>query len=263
MISLNSTLNLLNNRMSLRKYADIPISEEHMDLILESTLRAPTAGNMMMYSILVIKDEEKKRRLSITCDNQPFIAKAPVILIFLADMERLYGYFDKCNVKEFCDKNNFKYTEPDLSKLFLSTGDALIAAQNAVIAAESVGVGSCYIGDIVENYEIHKKILNLPNWVFPISMLCMGYYPENATRILSPRFDRKYIVFDEEYKNLTSEEYDHMYKDLEKRVTSHNVYGAENFGQLLYGRKFSGDCLSEMERSLEIMINHWKKGKHD
>lgn len=248
--------------MSLRKYADNSISEEHMNLILESTLRAPTAGNMMMYSILVIKDEEKKKQLSITCDNQPFIANAPVILVFLADMERLYGYFDKCGVKEFCDKNNLKYAEPDLSKLFLGVGDALIAAQNAVIAAESIGVGSCYIGDIVENYETHKKILNLPDWVFPISMLCMGYYTENTPRILSPRFDKKYVVFNEEYKNLTSNEYDQMYEHLEKKVTPHNVYKAENFGQLIYGRKFSGDCTSEMERSLKVMIDHWKKSKH-
>ncbi|MEG0132981.1 MAG: nitroreductase family protein [Clostridium sp.] len=254
---MNSTLNLLNNRMSLRKYDNRPISDEDINLIIEGALRAPTAGNMMLYSILVIKDESKKQKLSVTCDNQPFIAKAPVILIFLADMERLYRYFDMCDVKDHCAKNGLKYTEPNLSKLFLGAGDAFIAAQNAVVAAESLGIGSCYIGDIVENYEAHKEILNLPDAVFPVGMLCLGHYPEDAKRIISPRFDKKYIVFNEEYKILSQDDYTDMYKDNEKRVIPNNVYKASNFGQLIYSRKFGGSFSNEMERSIKANLEKW------
>lgn len=254
---MNPALDLLNNRMSLRKYADKPVSEEDLNLILQGAMRAPTAGNMMMYSILVIRNEEKKKRLSETCDNQPFIAKAPVVLIFLADMHRMYRYFDECDVKGYCLRKGIEYKKPDLSKLFLAAGDAFIAAQNAVVAAEALGVGSCYIGDIVEHYEIHRELLKLPDGVLPLCMLCMGYYPEDAERRLNTRFDRKYIVYDEEYKNLTSDDYKDMYIEAEKKVTSNNVFGAENFGQLTYARKFGSGFADEMERSIKIIMEHW------
>lgn len=256
--NMNTTLDLLNNRMSLRKYADRPVSEKDLDLILEGAMRAPTAGNMMLYSIIVVKDEEKRKRLSETCDNQPFIAKSPVSLVFLADMQRTYDYFTYCDVKEFCQKNDREYREPALASLFLSISDALISAQNAVIAAESLGIGSCYIGDIMENYEEHKKLLNLPDKVFPIGMLSLGYYPEGYNRIITPRFDKQYIVFDEEYRHLEDCDFREMYKERELKVSSKNVYGAENFGQLLYSRKFGSEFFEEMERSVNVILKHWK-----
>lgn len=255
---MNTTLDLLNNRMSLRKYADKPIEQKDLDQILEGAMRAPTAGNMMLYSVLVIRDEVKRKRLSQTCDNQPFIAKAPVTLVFLADMQRIYDYFAYCNVKEFCKNVDREYKEPALASLFLSVSDALIAAQNAVIAAESLGIGSCYIGDIIENYEEHKKLLNLPDKVFPIGMLCLGYYPEGTKRIITPRFDKKYIVFNEEYKYLTDDDFREMYKEREKKVSPQNVDGAENFGQLLYSRKFGSEFFEEMEKSIGVILKHWK-----
>lgn len=256
-VNLNPTLDLLNNRMSLRKYKDKPVSEEDLNQILRGAMRAPTAGNMMMYSILVIKNEEKKKRLSETCDNQPFIAKAPLILIFLADMHRMYRYFDECNVKDYCLRKGKEYKKPDLSQLFLAAGDAFIAAQNAVVAAEALGVGSCYIGDIVEHYEIHRELLKLPDGVFPVCMLCMGYYPENAERKLNTRFDRKYIIYNEEYRDLTRHEYESMYIEYEKKVTAHNIFDAENFGQLTYARKFGSGFSDEMERSIKVIMEHW------
>lgn len=254
---MNSTLELLNNRMSLRKYDDKPISEEDLNAIIQGALRAPTAGNMMMYSILVIKDPKKKEILSKTCDDQPFIATAPVVLIFLADMERLYSYYNYSKVDEYCKENNMDFRKPDASSLYLATSDAIIAAQNAVIAAEALGIGSCYIGDIIENYETHKDLLNLSPWTMPVAMLTLGYYPENQTRRITSRFDKKYIVFDEEYKKLEDEDFAHMYKDLETLVKENNVYKAKNFGQLLYGRKMGSDFAKEMERSLNVMIDKW------
>lgn len=130
---MNDIIKTLQERVSLRRYKDLPIKEEDLDTIIKSTMKAPTAGNMQLYSIIVIKDEETKKKLSVTCDNQHFIAKAP-----------------------------------EEADLFLACCDALIAAQNAVIATESLGIGSCYIGDIMENYEIHSEMFNLPKWAFPI-----------------------------------------------------------------------------------------------
>jgi cell division protein FtsI/penicillin-binding protein 2 len=99
--NLNSVIDLLKNRVSLRKYDSREISKEHLDLILESAMRAPTAGNLMLYSIIVIKDKKKKEILAKTCDNQPFIASAPVVLIFAADYQKTFDYYKLNGVKEF------------------------------------------------------------------------------------------------------------------------------------------------------------------
>ena len=198
---MNSTIRLINERVSLRKFADRPISDTDKELIIQSALRAPTAGNMMLYSILVIEDEEKKAILSETCDHQPFIAKAPLVLIFLADLQRWYDYYRLSGVKEYCQREGRVFEGPTESDLMLGCSDALIAAQTAVLAAESLGIGSCYIGDIMENYETHRDLLSLPPWTFPIGMLVMGYYPETRPSV-RPRFDQKYIVFTDNYRRL-------------------------------------------------------------
>ena len=85
---MNRVLEVINNRRSVRKYSERRISAEEKDQVLQATLRAPTAGNMMLYSIIEIEDQDLKNKLSITCDHQPFIAKAPWVLLFLADYQR-------------------------------------------------------------------------------------------------------------------------------------------------------------------------------
>ncbi|RKD34265.1 nitroreductase family protein [Thermohalobacter berrensis] len=254
---MNSTIDIIKNRMSLRKYQNKPISKEHLDIIIESAMRAPTAGNMMLYSILIVEDEEKREKLSITCDNQSFIAKAPLVLIFLADMQRWYDYYNYCDVKEYCKRNQIEFRAPDEADLLLASSDAIIAAQNAVIAAESLGIGSCYIGDIMENYEVHKEMFNLPDKVFPIAMLCMGYYPLDIKRRIKPRFDRKYIVFNESYKRLKNKELEDMFKN--RKVKENNKYNAKNFGQYFYARKTGADFAKEMSRSVKEALEFWKK----
>ena len=254
---MNSTIELLSNRMSLRKYKEEKISREHLDIILEAAMRAPTAGNMMLYSIIAVEDEAKKKRLSETCDNQPFIANAPTILIFLADMQRWFDFYEHSGVKDYCKENNMDYEGPDEGDFLLATADAIIAAQNAVVAAEALGIGSCYIGDIIENYEIHREMLNLPDWATPVAMLCLGYYPENVERRINPRFNRKYIVFDESYKRLNGADFEDMFKDRQRLVSLSNVYKAKNYGQFIYARKTGAEFSKEMTRSVKVMLQKW------
>lgn len=254
---MNQTIDLMNNRVSLRKYADKEVPREVLDVVIKSAMRAPTAGNTMMYSMIVIRDCEKKKRLSQTCDNQSFIAKAPILIIFVADSHRMNKYFKISGVEEYCKKNNKELKTPDLAQLFLAAGDAFIAAQNAVVAAESLGLGTCYIGDIVEHHETHRKLLNLPNWVTPVAMLCVGYYPEGYPRVIAPRFDKECIVFEEEYKDLSEDELRVMYKLNESKLPIPNVYNAENFGQMLYGRKFGTEFMDEMNDGLRKAVEDW------
>lgn len=258
---MTNTVDILKNRVSLRRYKDEAIKKEHMDIIIESAMRAPTAGNMMLYSIIVVKDKKKKETLSRTCDNQPFIAKAPLVLVFVADYQKWFDYYIMSGVGEYCNDRGVDFNGPKESQLLLASCDALIAAQNAVIAAESLGIGSCYIGDIMENYEIHKQLLNLPDFAFPVSMLCMGYYPDDEKRIIKNRFDRKYVVFDDEYKRLSQDDLKDMYKELEARFVAGNKFNAANMGQFHYAMKTGADFSKEMERSVKEALKNWSGRK--
>ena len=163
---MNEILRQLHDRKSVRVYEDRAIEPDVKQAILEAAIQAPSAGNMALYTILDITDPEMKAKLAVSCDNQPFIATAPMVLIFCADYRRWYDVF-RDHVAEV--------RKPDMGDLFLAEADTLIAAQNAVVAAHSFGLGSCYIGDITENYEFHRELLNLPQYVVPAAMLCMGY----------------------------------------------------------------------------------------
>ncbi len=271
----NQTLKVIFNRISLRKYAEKDISHEDLNAIINAAIRAPTAGNNMLYSIIKIKNKQTKEKLSVSCDNQPFIKNSKIILIFLADIRKLYDYFNLCGVKEFCQKNGIYYTNPNYQMLYLSLNDALIAAQNAVIVAESLGIGSCYIGDIAENYEYHRELLNLPDGVFIATMICFGYYPEGYEKKLRPRFDRKYIVHDEKYSIINSDELKKMYeiyssqrfesskgkiavKIIDEKDGNEKEVEFSNYGQMLYTNKFGSKFSREMERSIRVMLEHWK-----
>ena len=120
---MNEILQQLHDRKSVRVYEDRPIEAEVKQAILEAAIQAPTAGNMALYTILDITDQEMKQKLSVSCDNQPFIATAPMVLIFCADYRRWYDVFC-AHVEEV--------RKPALGDLFLAQADTLIAAQNVV-----------------------------------------------------------------------------------------------------------------------------------
>lgn len=258
---MNQVIDVLMKRRSVRAYEQKEISTEVRAEILKATLRAPTAGNMMLYSILEITDQKIKDRLAVTCDNQPFIARAPMVWLFLADYQRWFDYFLTSGVEEVCKQKQVPMRKPEEGDLFLACCDALIAAQNAVIAAESFGIGSCYIGDIMEQYEIHKELLDLPQYVFPIGMLVFGYpTPEQLNRPYTTRFDESFILFENRYRRLDGQELKEMFSENEDRFAKWpNKEGIANFGQAMYLRKFDSDFSVEMSRSVKAILEQWLK----
>lgn len=258
---MNSVMDILLKRKSVRAYEDKEISAETRAEILKATLRAPTAGNMMLYSILDVTDQSIKDRLAVTCDNQPFIARAPMVWLFLADYQRWFDYFLASGVEELCAQQNIPVRKPQEGDLFLACCDALIAAQNAVIAAESVGIGSCYIGDIMEQYETHKELFNLPQYVFPICLLVFGYPTrQQKDREYTTRFDEKFIVFENRYRRLEPVEFDEMFDERQQRMPKGKAMeGIANVGQATYLRKFAADFALEMNRSVRLILKEWLK----
>lgn len=257
---MNEIIELLLNRRSVRAYKQKAISPEVKEQILRATMRAPTAGNMMLYSIIEVREQSAKETLAKTCDNQPFIARAPLVLLFLADYQRWYDYFIASGVEGLCVEKDEVMRRPEEGDLFLACCDALIAAQTAVIAAESLGVGSCYIGDIMEKHEAHRELFDLPRYVFPICLLCFGYPTEQQEeRRLTPRFDGKYILFEDRYERLGEADLRDMFRDRQARAFRgrEQINGCANIGQLMYTRKFASDFAREMSRSVRAILRTW------
>lgn len=246
---MNEVLKQLKQRKSVRVFEDRAIEAMIKDEIIKSAFEAPTAGNMMLYSIIDITDKELKSKLSVTCDNQPFIAKAPLVLIFLADYQRWYDAFElnDCNPRT-----------PGEGDILLAYADAIIAAQNTVVAAESLGIGSCYIGDILENYEEVRELLDLPEFVIPAAMLVYGYPTQQQKDRKKPiRFDKEYIVHEDKYSRLTDEEHIEMHR-------KHNEKSGINKDEIegikaLCKRKYMSDFSLEMNLSASEYMEKFRK----
>lgn len=237
---MNEVIRQLYERKSIRVFEEREISNEDKNSILEAATMAPTAGNQQMYTILDITDQKLKEKLSETCDHQPFIANAKLVLIFCADYQKWYDAFKgaRCTPRK-----------PDVGDLMLAVTDAVIAAQNAVVAAESLGIGSCYIGDIMENCEIHQEILNLPTYVFPAAMLVFGYPTQQQIERKKPeRVALKHIVHENAYRYMDDMELREMFakKPIGKTY--------EEWIQAFCERKYNSDFSKEMSRSVRKYI---------
>jgi nitroreductase len=244
---MNPIIESINSRKSVRQYEDRIIPNDIKSAILEAAFQAPTAGNQMLYTIIDVTDQALKDRLAQTCDDQPFIAKAPLVLIFLADTRRWLDAYEEAGLEA---------RQPGLGDLFLAMQDAIIAAQNAVVAAESFGLGSCYIGDILENVEIHRDLLGLDPYTVPISMLVIGYPTESqVTRKKPKRFDREFIVFENQYRRLSAEEL----RDMHQKQTSKPDYDFDADIKAFGTRKYMSDFALEMTRSAEVYVKAFMK----
>lgn len=234
---MNPTIQSLFARKSIRVFTDREITAEEKDLILRSACQAPTAGNQQLYTILDITDQAIKDALVKTCDNQPFIASAKMVLVFCADCKKWYDAF----LASGCQPRS-----PGAGDLLLAVSDATIAAQNAVVAAESLGIGSCYIGDIMENCEEQRKLLNLPKYVFPCCMLVFGFPTEQQQQRPKPvRAAMQHIVHENGYREMDVQELEAM---LTKNVAPGNTY--ENWIHAFCNRKYNSDFSREMTRSV-------------
>ena len=243
---MNEIIQSLFKRKSVRVYEQRPVAPEEKNLILQAALQAPTGGNQNHYTILDITDPALKLKLSQYCDNQPFIAQAPLALVFLADCRRWYDSYIFAGMKP---------RPPEEGDLFLAVADAVIAAQNTVVAAESMGIGSCYIGDILEQEEKIREVLALDEYVFPAAFVVYGYPTQGQKdRVKPPRPPLSYIVLENQYRRL--DEHEHKKLFLEKG----SIKGEEDFTQYIKAfceRKYMSGFAKEMSRSAKRYLEHF------
>lgn len=243
---MNETLRALYRRKSVRVFEDRPVPEDVKKAVLRAAFEAPTAGNQMLYTILDITDPALKAQLAVTCDHQPFIANAPVVFVFLADARRWPRLYALAGESP-------RPAGP--GDLMLAVADACIAAQNAVVAAESLGLGSCFIGDILENCEEHRRLLNLPDHLMPAAMLVMGYPTQGQKDRAKPaRFDGRYIVFENRFRDLTDEELREMWASRERAEERPRAASFEEAVRAFCRRKYMSDFSREMSRSAAVYL---------
>lgn len=240
---MNNTIQELFKRKSVRVFTGEPISEEKKELILTAATQAPTAGNQQLYTIIDVTDKTRKEKLAVSCDNQPFIAEADMVLIFVADCRKWYEGFKDAGAQP---------RNPGVGDLMLAVTDAAIAAQNAVVAAESLGIGSCYIGDIIENAEIHKEMLQLPEYTFPAVMLVFGYPTrQQVLREKPARVELSHVVHKNAYRAMDEAERREMWQP------KAGVLSYEEWMQRFCERKYNSDFSKEMSRSVGVYLKEF------
>ena len=233
---MNEVIRQLHERKSVRAFEDRPIAPEIKRAVLEAAMAAPTAGNQQMYTIIDVTDPALKQSLSVTCDNQPFIAAAQMVLVFCADFQKWYDAF----IEGGCTPR-----KPGVGDLMLAVTDTAIAAQNAVAAAHSFGLGSCYIGDIMENCEEHRRLLNLPDYVFPAAMLVLGYPTQQQMEREKPaRCALSDIVCENGYHRKNGAELRSMF------AGKHTQLSYDEWANRFCARKYNSDFSKEMTRSV-------------
>lgn len=248
---MNETIRLLEARKSVRQFVQEPMPREDVETILRAAVQAPSAGNMNLWTIINVTDPDKKLALSKSCDNQPFIATAPLVLVFCADYRRWFEVFKTLDLGE-------ELRRPGEGDFMLAVADTIIAAHASVVAAEALGYGSCYIGDIIENCDTQREILNLPEYVKPV---CMAVYgrptPFQIERKKPPRFDIADVVHENGYRKQDADEMRAMIarrQGLEGEALERHLMAFAK-------RKWNCDFSREMTRSAAQMIREWCEGK--
>jgi nitroreductase len=174
----NETMKLLYERASCRNFKEMEIPKDILNEVMDAGLHAATGGNLQPYSIIKITEPETKKRLVDECDMQKIVENAPVNLLFCIDWRRVALWAEACNAP-FVATKSYRH-------FWIALQDTVICAQNICTAADSVGLGSVYIGTVESCFMELKSICNLPEGVFPVVLLSLGYptkYPEPAKKL--------------------------------------------------------------------------------
>lgn len=201
---MNPTLQTLNAHRSVRAYSAQEVSEESLQQVLQAASRASTTGNMQLYSIIVNRDAEMKRKIAPAHFNQPAVLSAPVVLTFCADFRRF---------NQWCRYRDAEPGYDNLQSFMWAVVDAVAATQNACIAAESLGLGICYMGTVTYNAHELIKIYGLPEGVVPVTCITLGYPVEQPP--LADRLPMEGIVHQEVYRDYDKERIDAVYAERE------------------------------------------------
>ena len=185
---MNEVIKLLKAHRSIRKFTTEDITQEQLKEIIEAAQWAPSSTFVQAYSIIGIREKESKKRLAALCGEQSYIESCPVFLVFCADLHRL---------KHACSIHNTEMVGEYTESFIMATVDAALAAQNAMIAAESLGLGGVYIGGIRNHPKEVSEMLTLPQYTYPVFGMALGYPAQDPEQ--KPRLPMNVVYKEERY----------------------------------------------------------------
>jgi len=208
-------LQAITRRRSIRRFKAKPVAEADVMRIIECGQRAPSACSLQTYSTIWVKDENKRRMLWEACGKQSFILEAPVTLVPCADIRKIMQIMKRKGY-ETCFGKGLGYR----TKLFAII-DAALAAENMVLAAEALGLGSVFAGGALGNRKV-REALNLPKGVLPISLLCIGHPDENPP--IRPRLQVETALFVDAYRSLKEDQIDEDVNRMNQALLQEGYY---------------------------------------
>lgn len=207
---MNETLKTMAAHSSKRKYKKRDIDDKLLYEIINSARQAPTSSNLQAYSIVVVRDQTKKKSLAHLCGDQPWIESCPVFLAMCPDLRRS---------GKVAARQGYPFLDQYIELFIVATVDTALVAQNILTGAESVGLGGVMIGGIRNNSADVCRLLELPDKVFPLMGMCLGWpdlgRPDHSPMI-KPRLQPEVVVHHEHYNddhlNEYLDEYDKIIK---------------------------------------------------
>ena len=256
----NETMKLLLERSSCRSFESKPIPDNILDEILGAGIHAATGGNLQPYSIIKIAREGTKKRLAELCE-QEFIGTAPIDLLFCLDYHRLQRWAEAEHCP-FSACNSFRH-------FWIGFQDVIITAQNICTAADALGLGSVYIGTVLEHPRHMREMFALPNGVYPVVLLCLGYpkirpqprkklgteiivhnekYEEPSSETLAEAFEKKFPVRD--------------HPNFQMAITDERMETIGRACRQVHGPEFEQKCLQYIRQTGYIPMPHRYFGLH-
>lgn len=200
-MSSQNIFDVINSHTSIRKYKSTPVPEDVLNRVLAAATRASSSGNMQAYSVIVTSDPKIKQELFEPHFEQNMVVDAPLLLTFCADFHRMKRWLKLREAPENFD--NFM-------SFLIATIDAVLASQNAALAAEAEGLGLCYMGTTLASCDQIAKILNCPEGVVPVVGYSLGYPDEQPT--VRDRLPLDSLVHRERYELKTDAEIAESYR---------------------------------------------------
>lgn len=201
---------LLKSHRSIRKFKSDQLPDELLENIINSARQAPTSSNLQAYSIVVVKDRAKKKTLAHLCGDQPWVESCPVFLAICPDLHR---------IERVCKMQGYQFNDKYIDMFIIAVVDAALVAQNILVASEAMGLGVCMIGSIRINPDDVCKMLRLPDKVFPLVGMCIGYPDQEP--MIKPRFQPEIVTHHEEYND---DNFDVLISEYDKLVKATGLY---------------------------------------
>ncbi|WP_019635384.1 oxygen-insensitive NADPH nitroreductase [Paenibacillus fonticola] len=219
MKSANETIALLLNHRSIRKFTDQALTREQVETIVAAGQTASSSSHVQAYSVIAVTEEPLKAELARLSGNQAYVYSCPVFLVWCADLSRLKA----AALKHRTGQETY---EGSMENLIVATVDTALAAQNAAVAAESLGLGIVYIGGIRNQIAEVASLLGLPELVYPVFGMCVGYPDQEP--VLRPRLPQQAVLHWNSYDASGSEKHVERYDEIMSAYLRERTGGAKD-----------------------------------